>query len=48
MSKKISFVLDDDVVVKLRNIQAEMIQKEARIVSFSEVVNLVLQKGLKK
>ncbi|MCV0401355.1 MAG: hypothetical protein K5777_05195 [Nitrosopumilus sp.] len=47
MGKRITLVLDDVLITKLRKIQAEMIQKENRSVSFSEIVNLVLRKVLK-
>lgn len=47
MGKRITLVLDDVLITKLRKIQSEMIQKENRSVSFSEIVNLVLRKVLK-
>ncbi|MCV0401958.1 MAG: hypothetical protein K5777_08310 [Nitrosopumilus sp.] len=48
MGKRITLVLDDDLITKLRKIQSEKIQKENRSVSFSEIVGEVLTKKLKK
>ena len=48
MVKRITVMMDDDLMTKLRKIQAESIQKESRSVSFSEVIETVLAKGLKK
>ena len=50
MSKKInrlSIMMDKELEDKLREMQANMIKKTKRNVSFSYVVNLVLKKGLK-
>lgn len=41
-------MMDDDLMAKLRKIQADSIQKESRNVPFSEVIETVLAKGLKK
>jgi len=47
MSKRITVVLDDELVKKLRNLQAKMINKSSKSVSFSRVINEVLRKALK-
>ncbi len=47
MSKRITVVLDDELVKKLRHLQAKMISKSSKSVSFSRVINKELRKGLK-
>ncbi len=47
MPKRITVVLDDEVVKKLRNIQSKMISKSTKHVSFSRVINEELRKALK-
>jgi len=50
MSEKInrlSIMMDRELEDKLREMQANMIKKTKRNVSFSYVVNLILKKGLK-
>ncbi|MGY5149892.1 MAG: hypothetical protein ACW9W3_07495 [Candidatus Nitrosopumilus sp. bin_68KS] len=47
MGKRLTIVLDDDIVKKLRIIQAKQISKSASAVSFSSVVNTELKKTLK-
>ena len=46
MSSRITIMLDDDLVKKLRVIQAKMIQKNKKNISFSRVLNLCLRSGL--
>ena len=41
-------MLDDDLVTKIRQKQAKMIQKENKSVSFSKVINMTLEDVLKK
>jgi len=48
MQKRTTFMLDEDVMDKLRAIQAKMIQTTASSVSFSKVINEILRKGIKK
>ena len=48
MAKRITFMIDDDVDKKLRELQAKMILTLTNSVSFSEVINETLRKGLKK
>ncbi len=47
MSKRVSLVLDDDLVKKLRIIQSKKIVKSKKHVSFSSVVNDELRKVVK-
>jgi len=44
VSKRITIMLDDDLVSKLRKIQAEQIKKSENSVSFSQVINEMLRK----
>jgi len=48
MSDRITVVIDDSNVKKLRKIQGKMIIESPRSISFSRVLNLVLAEGLKK
>jgi len=48
MSKRVTIVLDDDLVKKLREIQSKLIKESASSVSFSRVLNDVVRKGLKR
>ena len=47
MSKKVTIVLDDDLVKKLREKQAKLIKESTKSVSFSKVLNDVLRENLK-
>ena len=47
MPKRITVVLDDELVKKLRNIQSMKIRKSKKSVSFSSVINEELRKSLK-
>ena len=47
MSKRITIVLDDDLVKKLTSIQAKSIVKSKKSISFSGTVNDELRKALK-
>lgn len=47
MGKRITIVLDDDLVKKLREKQARLIKESVKSVSFSKVVNEILRKGFK-
>lgn len=46
MSEKITIVLDDDLIKKLREKQGKEIQKKLTAVSFSKIINDILRKGL--
>jgi predicted transcriptional regulator len=48
MGKRITIVLDDDLLKKLHEIQAKQIKKTQKSVSFSRVFNEVLRKRLKQ
>lgn len=47
MGKRLTIVLDDEIVKKLRIIQAKKISKSESAVSFSNIVNTELKKILK-
>ncbi len=47
MGKRITVVLDEDLLKKLRIIQAKQIKDSASSVSFSKVINETLKKSLK-
>ena len=48
MRQRITMMLDDDLITKLRLIQSKQIATSQSSVSFSSVVNQTLRKGLKK
>jgi len=47
MPHRITIMLDDDVVKKLRTIQAKQIKESSEAVSFSKVINDHIAKSLK-
>jgi predicted DNA-binding protein len=47
-TKRLSIMLDSELEERLRNLQASMIKKSKKNVSFSSVVNLVLKNGFYK
>ncbi len=47
MGKRVTVVLDDYIVKKLREKQAKLIKESVKSVSFSYVVNATLRKGIK-
>lgn len=47
MSRRVTVILDDDVIKKLRILQAKMIKDSNRSVSFSKVVNHTASKHFK-
>ena len=47
MSQRITIVLDSEISSKLRNIQSRMIKSQNRSISFSKVINEILEEGLK-
>ena len=48
MGKRITIVIDEDLIKKLHEIQAKKIKESTKSVSFSGVVNETLRKSLKK
>lgn len=46
MTKRITVMIDDENLKKLRNLQSKMIKESNESVSFSRVINKVLKKGL--
>ena len=47
MAKRITIVLDDDLLKKLREKQSKLIKVSVKSVSFSSVVNETLRKSIK-
>lgn len=47
MSERITIMLNSDIAKKLRTLQAKKIKESSSTVSFSGIVNDVLEKGLK-
>ena len=47
MSERITIMLNSDIAKKLRILQAKKIKESSSTVSFSGIVNEVLEKGLK-
>ncbi len=48
MGERITIILDDDLLKKLREIQAKQIKDSQKSVSFSKVMNEIVRKNLKK
>jgi hypothetical protein len=48
MSKRITVILDDDLVKKLHEMQAKLIRENTKSVSFSSVLNQTIRASLKK
>jgi len=48
MSKRITIMLDDDLLRKLYELQAKQIKDSTKSISFSRVLNEVVRKNLKK
>ena len=46
MSKRITIMIDEENVKKLRNLQAKLIKESEKSVSFSRVLNEIIKKGL--
>ncbi len=47
MAKRITIMLDDDLVRKIHEIQSKQIKQSTKAVSFSRVLNEVARKSLK-
>ena len=47
MAKRITFVLDEDLLKKLRSLQAKQIKDSSASVSFFKIINEVCRKSLK-
>ena len=48
MGIRVTIVIDENNAEKLRNIQAKLIKNSSKSVSFSHVLNRVVEEGLKK
>jgi hypothetical protein len=46
-SQRVTIMLDEDLLKKLRIVQATEIRKSENTVSLSQVINQMLEKGLK-
>ncbi|MFB5621207.1 MAG: hypothetical protein ACE5RC_08775 [Nitrosopumilus sp.] len=47
MAKRITVMIDNDLIKKLHELQAKMIKETTKSVSFSSVVNQALRKHVK-
>ncbi|WP_428325605.1 hypothetical protein [Nitrosopumilus sp.] len=48
MGERITIILNSELSKKLRNLQAKKLKESPSSVSFSRVINEVLEKGLKQ
>lgn len=48
MGRRITIVLDEELEKKLRLIQSKFVKNSIKSISFSHVLNMVLEEGLKK
>ncbi len=48
MSKRITIIIDDEIIKKLHQRQANLIKKEKRAVTFSEILCGTIREGLDK
>ncbi len=48
MARRVTIMLDDDLLKKLHEIQAKQIKESQKSVSFSRVLNEMLRKSLKR
>ncbi len=47
MGKRVTVVLDDNIIKKLREKQAKLIKESTKSVSFSSVINQILRRTIK-
>ncbi|MBS3925599.1 MAG: hypothetical protein KGZ34_02745 [Nitrosarchaeum sp.] len=47
MTERITIMLNSDIAKKLRSLQAKKLRESASSVSFSRIINEILEKGLK-
>lgn len=48
MSKRITIIMNDEIIKKLHQRQANLIKKEKRTVTFSEILCSTIREGLDK
>jgi len=48
MARRVTIMIDDELDKKLRLLQAKLIQKENKSISYSHVVNSMLKDSMKK
>ena len=47
MTERITIMLDTEITKKIRSLQADLIKKHTKNFSFSRVLSMVIEKGLK-
>ena len=48
MTQRVTIVINDELMIKLRNLQAKKLRESHQFVSFSKLLNDLLISGLKK
>ena len=48
MGRRITIVIDENIEKKLRLLQSKFVKNSVKSISFSRVLNMVLEEGLKK
>jgi hypothetical protein len=48
MTQRVTIVINDELMIKLRNLQAKKLKESHQFVSFSKLLNDLLISGLKK
>jgi hypothetical protein len=48
LAKRITIMLDDDIDRKIRLMQSKIIKKENKSISFSSVINFLLEENISK
>ena len=48
MGRRITIVLDENIEKKLRGLQSKHVKNSVKSISFSRILNMVLEEGLKK
>ena len=47
LTQRVTVTIEDKLMVKLRNIQAKKLKNQTESVSFSKILNEIIEKGLK-
>ena len=48
MGRRITIVLDEELEKKLRLLQSKLVKNSVKSISFSRVLNMIVEEGLKK
>jgi hypothetical protein len=48
MARRVTFMIDDDLDKRLRGYQIKLMQNRNKTVSYSEVINEILEKHIRK